>query len=334
MEVETVSFVVIALNESKTIDAVFESLQSQTYPHEKIEVVLVDSASKDDTKAKMLAFRAEDNSFRRVVVLDNPQKTLPCGWNVALNAVQGDTVLRVDAHTSFSPDFIERNVRHIENGEDISSGKVISVPAKDTAWCVMLNEAENSMFGGSFAAFRRSDTMGYVDTAAFAMYRKSIFDMVGRFNEQLPRTEDNEMHARMRRAGYRFFYDPQIVSCRKTRSTLYDLLKQKYLNGYWIGRTLGIAPGCFALYHFVPLVFVLIVLATTALACGGIFWPSVVLWSTYAILNLSMMTKSIISCQKRNIALLCLPIVFFLVHMGYGIGTLIGFAQIPFTRYR
>ena len=34
------------------------------------------------------------------------------------------------------------------------------------------------------------------------------------------------------------------------------MIKQKYGNGYWIGRTVYECPKCLSLYHFVPFAFV------------------------------------------------------------------------------
>lgn len=321
-----VSFVVIALNAASTLDALLACLGKQTYPHGNIEVLLIDSGSSDHTREIMLAFQNAEHDFDRIVVLDNPKRTLPCGWNVALEALSGDAVLRVDAHVTFPPDFIERNVQNLENGENICGGKVISVPAEKTKWSITLNEAENSMFGGSFAAFRHADSARYVSTAAFAIYRKTVFDQVGRYNETLTRTEDNEMHYRMRQAGFRFFYDPAIISYRKTRATLRNLLKQKNLNGYWIGRTMGVEPRCFSLYHFVPFAFVLAVLGTAVLAAFGFKWPALLLWTAYLLADCAMTIFAVVGTKERNLYLLTLPLLFLLLHLWYGVGTLTGLA--------
>lgn len=329
-----ISFVVIALNAAGTLDALFDCLRKQTYPHKNIEVILVDGLSSDQTKNKMLDFKKSDNDFKRVVVLDNLGKTLPCGWNVALDAIEGDAVLRVDAHTVFPENFIELNVRDLNKGENICGGKVISIPAKKDKWSITINEAENSMFGGSFAAFRHAETAQYVSTAAFAIYRKSVFDKVGKYNETLTRTEDNEMHYRMKQAGYKFFYDPEIVSYRETRATFGKLLKQKYLNGYWIGRTLGVEPRCFSLYHFVPLAFVLAIIVTGILACFGIGWPMITLWCAYGAANLAMTITAIASCKERNIDFLCMPVMFLLLHVWYGVGTIIGVIHMIILKVR
>ena len=327
-----VSFVVIALNAESTLDALFNCLKNQTYPHSLIEVILVDGKSQDATKEKMLRFLYSENDFCKVLVLDNPKRTLPCGWNVALDAVQGDAVLRVDAHTTFPPEFIELNVRDLDRGENICGGKVISIPAKKDKWSITLNEAENSMFGGSFAAFRHAEAAQYVSTAAFAIYRKEVFDKVGRYNEFLTRTEDNEMHYRMRQAGYKFYYDPEIVSYRKTRATLGKLLKQKLLNGYWIGRTLGVEPRCFSLYHFVPFVFVLTIIVTVFLALCGNMCSTILVWSAYGIANFVMTIIAIIACKERNLYFICIPVLFMLLHICYGVGTIIGITSLIYNK--
>ena len=319
-----VSFIVVALNAASSIQNLFECLKHQTYPHEWIEVILVDGLSSDATKTEMLHFQAEENDFWQIKVLDNPKKTLPCGWNVALNAAQGDALLRVDAHVSIPDNFIELNVRDLLRGEDICGGKVTSVPGNETEWAFVLNEAENSMFGGGIAAFRRVDSTGYVNTAAFAIYRKIVFDTVGTYNELLTRTEDNEMHYRMRKAGYRFYYDPEIVSYRKTRADLKSLAKQKYLNGYWIGRTLWIEPRCFSIYHFIPLAFVLFIFFSLILLSFGIAFPAAALWGAYAVVNLSMAIASVISCREKNGFFVLLPAIFLILHIWYGVGTAIG----------
>lgn len=323
-----VSFVVIALNASATLDALFECLKNQTYLHRNIEVILVDSISQDNTKEKMLRFKDSNNDFDKVLVLDNPKRTLPCGWNVALDAVTGEAILRVDAHTIFPNDFIEVNVRDIEKGENICGGKVISIPARKDKWSVTLNEAENSMFGGSFAAFRHAEKAQYVNTVAFAIYKKEVFDKTGLYNEMLTRTEDNEMHYRMKKAGYRFYYDPEIVSYRETRATFGKLLKQKFLNGYWIGRTLGVEPRCFSLYHFVPFVFVVAIIVSAITGLFSTTWPFICLWSVYGLVNLTMSLIAILTSKDRNVYFVFLPIIFLVLHICYGVGTLLGIFEI------
>lgn len=324
------SFCVIAYNAEKTLPHLFSDLLQQDYPHNMIEVVLVDSVSTDKTKCIMQEF-ADNNDFLRVLVKNNPGHTLPCGWNVALNNLKGDIVLRVDAHTSIPKDFISKNVRCIGDGKNICGGRVVSLQMEKNSWQDLLLSAENSMFGGSFALFRRSEKARYTSTLAFAAYRKEVFDKVGYYNENLARTEDNEMHYRMRQAGYKFYLDPTIISYRFSRSSLKKLSKQKYMNGYWIGLTMGVCPKCFSLFHFVPLLFIVAILISIVLGfCGYMIW-TVLLWSTYGVTNLLMSMFAIIK-DKINIYSLLLPFIFFLLHISYGVGTLVGLIKMPFWK--
>ena len=106
-------------------------------------------------------------------------------------------------------------------------------------------------FGSSIATYRRSHHKTYVKSVFHGAYRREVFEKAGLFNENLGRTEDNEMHYRILKAGYKICYNPKIISYQHTRNTWRGMIKQNYGNGYWIGLTVGICPRCFSIYHFV-----------------------------------------------------------------------------------
>lgn len=319
-----VSFIIVAYNAQNVIQFSLDCLKNQTYEHKKIEVILVDGKSTDETKKVMLNFKEKySEEFNRILVLDNPKKILPAGWNVALERAKGEAIIRVDAHSTFPDNFIEENVKELKNGENIVGGQIISKAVDNTQWKKTLLLAEESLFGGSIAGFRRKSEKKYVKTLAHAMYKKEVFDKVGKYNENLARTEDNEMHYRMRKEGYKFLLSPNIISYRFTRDTLKGLIKQKYNNGKWIGITIKYCPKCFSLYHFIPLLFVLGIIFSSILAFAGI--PSFIymLASVYIIFNVVNLLR-VIKNNGFNIQYLLLPFIFFLLHICYGIGTIVG----------
>lgn len=315
--------IVIALNEERSLPVLLKNLEAQRYDHKKTEVILVDGMSTDKTRLVMQEF-ASSSDFKRVVCLDNPKKILAGGWNVALSEARGDVIIRLDAHASVPPDFIEKNIRCILSGYDICGGKVKNYIPDETPWSAVLNAAENSMFGGSIASFRHQDKPGFVGTLAFGAYRREVFEKTGAFNEQLHRTEDNEMHYRMRKEGYRFYYNPDIVSYRETRPSFKKLSAQKNRNGYWIGKTVKICPGCISWYHMIPFLFVSAVMATTALAFFGVWQTAAVMWGCYALVTLLMTAAACVKEEKRSVLFLALPFLFFILHVSYGTGTLTG----------
>ncbi|KRE83812.1 glycosyltransferase [Paenibacillus sp. Soil766] len=323
----TVSFIIIARNEETTIHNVLKDLSIQDYPHNLIEVILIDGRSSDDTKKIMQIFSEENNGFSKVIVLDNPRQILPSGWNVALSSVTNTLIIRVDAHSRIPINFISQNVKCIESGEDICGGYRPNIIDQQDPWKETLLLAESSMFGSSIASYRRNSENKYVKSVFHGAYKKNVFNQVGAYNEALVRTEDNEMHYRMRKAGYKIRFDPSIISYQLTRNTLKKMLLQKYLNGYWIGKTLKICMKCFSVYHFVPMLFVLSIGCTGILSIFKQPHLSILLWILYGFTNVAMTCVAIISNNKFRMSHLLLPILFLLLHLSYGFGTLVGIAR-------
>lgn len=323
-----VSFAIVAYNEEESLPRLLNDLKNQDYPHEKTEVLLIDSMSTDSTRSIIDDFAGEDNGFISVRVFDNPKKLIPCGHNVALDHYTGDALVRVDAHASIPSDFIRKNVEVLESGEMASGGRRPNIIDGSTAWKETLLCAEQSMFGSSIAPYRNSEKKMYTSSLFCGMYRREVYDKVGRYNELLPRSEDNDMTYRIRKAGYKLCYCPDIVFYQHTRSTLLKMLKQKFLNGYWIGKTMGVSPKCFSLFHFVPLAFVLSIIVTTVLAMCGFPFLSFLMWSAYLLLIFAI---SVIETVKApRITNILLPLIFALLHLSYGVGTLLGFIVMPF----
>lgn len=324
-----VSFTVIARNEEASLPALFRDLLSQSYPHSQIEVVLVDSDSTDKTRRCMEEFASRyAGEFAGVQVLDNPGRTLPRGWNVALRAFSGDVILRVDAHANIPADFVEKNVNCLNSGESVSGGQRPCVIENPTRWQKTLLLAENSLFGSSIAPFRRDVGRMYAKSVFHGAYRREVFETIGGYNEELARTEDNEIHYRMRKAGFRLCFDPDIISYQHVRSSLKKMVRQKYANGKWIGLTLGVCPGCLSLYHFVPFVFLIGILLTTVLAVVGVWQLAAIMWGLYALLAV-LMTVFCVRDENWNVTALCLPVLFLILHVCYGAGTLVGLVQLP-----
>lgn len=327
-----VSFCVVAYNEQEYLPRLFKDICSQTYPHSLMEIILVNSVSTDNTRKLMEQFNKENKDFRNIVVVDNPKKNQASGWNVAINQSSGDIITRIDAHASVPKDFIQKNVECIKSGENISGGpRLCKIDDGETNWKRTLLLAENSMFGSSISPYRRSGEKKYVKSIFHASYRREVFEKVGGFNENLGRTEDNEIHYRMRKAGYRFCFNPEIISYQYTRKTLREMLKQKFNNGYWIGLTVGVSPQCFSVFHFIPFFFILSIFITTYLTLNNRPFCCEIMWLVYwlaAILN----TILLIIRNPFNCTLFLLPIIFFLLHVSYGIGTLFGIIKMIFWR--
>ena len=190
-------------------------------------------------------------------------------------------------------------------------------------WKLAVPTVAAAMLGSSIGANRRGAVSGYVKTMFHAAYRREVFERVGRFNEALIRTEDNEMHYRIRRAGYRLFCTSDIVSYQYVRPSFRAMIKQKYANGSWVGTTLWVCPLCLSPYHLAPLTFLFAIMVTSVLAAFGLWQLSAIMWSAYLVLCLLAMLSSVVR-RTATVWTPLLPLMFLTLHVAYGVGTLRG----------
>ena len=317
-----VSVVVGLLNEEKFLPRLIEDFKKQTYNHNEIELIFIDGMSKDDSWKILEDFKNSNHDFYDVVLLKNPKVILSAGMNVGIKAARGECILKVDCHSHITDNFIENNVKIIEEGEDVCGGPRPNIIENADNFSKTLLLVEENMFGSGIADYRKKTTKKYVSSVFQGMYKKSIFDKIGLLDEKVGRVEDNELHYRIRKNGYKIRYSHDILSYQYTRPTLKRMLKQKYSNGYWIGKVSHVYPKAFSIFHFVPLAFVLaIIFSLCMIPITSIF--IILLSSVYFLFTILITIMTIIN-NKFNITILLMPIILFLIHVYYGVGTLVG----------
>ena len=316
-----VSIIITARNEEKYLPMLFKDILNQTYPLQNIEVVLMDSNSKDNTRTLMEEFKTNNESLS-VQIVTNERQIQAAGFNEGVKHATGDVVLKIDAHSRIPQDFVQKNVNEIIAGAFVCGGNRPTVVDSDDDFSKTLHIVEESALGSSIANYRKSNVKRKVNSIFHGMYRKEVFEKVGLADERLLRTEDNEFHYRVRKAGYDIIFNPEIESYQYIRPTFTKMIQQKFANGYWIGLTSHICRDCLSLFHFGPGVFVatlLILMMFTPIS----FIPLLTVFGLYilAVLGLSIFE---ISKQKYNHTLLLIPFIMIAVHFAYGIGTIKG----------
>lgn len=320
-----VSLCVIARNEQRYLPQILADIEAQDYPHERIEVVLIDSDSDDNTKELMEDFRRNHiDDYADVLVLDNPKRYQPSGWNVAISGSHGDVLIRIDAHASIPRNYVGQCLLVLGEGEDVCGGPRPTEVKDPRSMGKVIHAAEESAFGSNIAEYRSPSDKKYVPSVFHGAYRREVFSTVGGFDERLRRTEDNEFHYRLRKGGFRIRFDKRISSVQYVRPTVRSMLKQKWSNGYWIGRTLYIEPRCFRVHHFVPLLFVCGIIMLMAIGLRWSWIPFLCCAGLYAMACMLLSIKAIFDTRLYTPYALCLPFLFYAIHLSYGLGTLVG----------
>ena len=321
-----VSISISAYNEEKYLPALFESLVHQTYPHKQIEIILMNAMSTDHTRSLMNEFQETyQQEFYAIKIFDNPKKTSNIGLNIGFRHSDGECYLKIDAHSLIPENFVERNVAVIKSGQMVCGGRRPTLVESDDEFSKTLHIVEESSLGSSIANYRKGDQSRYVDSIFHGMYHKDVIAKAGYVDEQLVRTEDNEFHYRIRKNGFKIWYDTSIESFQYIRPTFNKMLKQKFGNGYWIGLTSHVCRECLSLFHFVPGIFVSTLL-TTILITGISALPFFFLVSVYLLAIISLSIFEILT-HPFHITRLLIPFMIISIHISYGVGTIRGWIE-------
>lgn len=315
-----VSVIMPVHNEGNFILRSLGALLEQDYPKDRMEIILADGMSTDNTR--QLAEQIASASTIPVKFVDNVKKIAPSGLNLALRAAKGEIIVRVDGHTIVESDYVSECVDALlRTGAANAGGKMNAVSEGSAGQAIAI--ATSSRFGIGNARFHYSDQEEYVDTVYLGAWPKSIFDRYGLFNEELVRNQDDEFNYRLRAGGEKILLSPRIKSIYFNRSSFMSLWRQYFQYGYWKVRVLQMHPRQMSMRQFVPLIFVASLTVTAILSLlipfGWLAFAGVVL--SYVIANFA---ATLIAVKKKIALLPLVSLSFAILHLSYGFGFLLG----------
>lgn len=317
-----VSALLVTRNEEDYIERALLSLIHQTYPRECYEIIVIDGESTDKTRSivERLSSQFSEESYS-IRLLNNPQRILSVGWNIGIRNAKGEYVVRIDAHGEACEDFLEKSVETIISIPDAVcvGGKLITKSLEDDD---AVSKVLSSPFGVGNSSFRVSNKAGYVDTVVYGLYKKDIFNRVCFFNEKYIRNQDIELHSRIRKAGGKFYFNPEIECTYYSRNTIKKMVKQAYGNGKWNMVLLKNQNSALSLRHLVPFVFVLYLIGSLALGfVSPFFWKLAI---SVIFLHLLIGIYASIKKTRRISEIVKMPFLFLILHLAYGVGYLAG----------
>ena len=317
-----VAIVIPTLNEERFISRCLNSIIKQTYEFEKMDVMIIDGGSNDKTKDIVAEYQKSHLNIR---FIENKKKIQSVAFNIGLKKSTAPYIIRLDAHAEYDSKYISLCIENLKQDEKRGNvgGRCIILPFNQSVWAQTNAILNHSRFGIGGAAFRVSNEAHNTDSVPFGAFPRKIIEKIGGMREDLPRGEDNEYNSRIRKAGYKIFFDPNIISSYFARPTLGASCKQMYANGNSIGYLYYIDREAIGIRHLVPLLFVV----------SGLFSIIIsVLWSPFcyvfcgglALYLIADAMASIMGAKDNVKCTLPLFILFFCVHVSYGMGTIAG----------
>ena len=325
-----VSIIIPCYNEEKTITKLLFGLYEQTFPHSSMEIIIADGLSTDDTRKKITEF-CENHPDFRILVIDNPQQTIPSGLNLAIHAATGEYIVRLDAHSVPAIDYIEKCVTDLEkNLGDNVGGIWIIQPSNNTWIAESIAKAASSSIGVGNANYRLNSRSGEVDTVPFGSFRKSYLLKVGGFDENLLTNEDYELNTRIRKNGGKIWLDNSIRSTYFARPTYKKLASQYWRYGWWKGQMLKRYPDTIKWRQALPPLFVLGLLIILGISIFQPLYLSLFFTIIFSYLLILVVYSWIIGLINRKPAFIFgIPCAIIIMHFCWGSGLLIGMVTQP-----
>ena len=318
-----VSVIIPCFNEESTITLLLDAIKYQTFPIARLEVIIADALSTDQTRRKIGKFLQKNNELT-VNVIDNPKRTIPAAVNLAVNAAKGEFIVRLDAHSIPNTKYIELCINALKTDIAECVGGVWDIVPGGQGWIARsIASAAAHPVGVGDAQYRFTNKPSFVDTVPFGAFRKELFIKIGGFNENLLTNEDYEFYTRIRKNHGKIWLDPAIRCTYFARKDLNALARQYWRYGFWKYRMLVNYPESLRWRQALPPLFVFLVMILLLFSIFFRFSRWVLVWFL-AFYLIVLIGTSLKSCFKKSYPglFIGMPLAMACMHFSWGAGFL------------
>ena len=292
-----------ALNEEKNIEQAVASVLNQEL---EISFELIIAVGRSRDKTNRIAKRLQKENPELIRVIKNPKNNTARGLNLAISESRGDVLIRVDAHSELTYGYATQAIETLQRTGAANVGGMMNAIGTSpfqgaVAW------SYGSRFGLGGGSFHVGGSEGEVDSVYLGVFDKEKLSKVGGFDEELIRGQDWELNLRLRRAGFKVWFDPKLEVRYYPRGSWPSLVKQFYKTGRWRARLTRSALSASRPRYFIP----------PMLVFGSLFiFPAII----YLISVVFIALFARIDNQSRGWLMIVLPTM----HYSWGLGFITG----------
>jgi len=222
-ELPKTSILIAMFNEEKTIKKTIESALSLNYPKGKLEIIVIDDGSKDNSLSIVKKFEGTRKGIKvRVIHQENTGKG--GALNAGLKIANGDIIVSMDADTYVEKNSLKAMNRFFKKPE-VMCVTPSMIPYKPKGALQRLQHAEY-LLGIFLRSAFASVNAEHIAPGAFSSYRKWFFDKYGGYDVGNI-TEDLEVTFRIQYKGYEIENCPEALVYTVAPTKFKDLLIQR-----------------------------------------------------------------------------------------------------------
>ncbi len=202
-----VSIIIPAHNEGKILAETLEAICRQDYPKEKLEIIVVDDCSTDETPHIVEKYPVR-------YIRNSQNLGLAASLNIGFHSSKGEVVMTLHADCiPLSPDWVKTLIAHFDDPKvgAVSSHLIIDLDKLrelDRYFCYIYISGWHFLYGKPLPVPLEEDRfVNFVGDKCDA-YRRSILEEIGGFDQSFKvANEDVDISEKIRRSGYRLVVD-------------------------------------------------------------------------------------------------------------------------------
>jgi poly-beta-1,6-N-acetyl-D-glucosamine synthase len=221
-ELPSVSIMIPAFNEEKSVARTLDSILKVDYPKDKLEILFVDDGSSDGTLKE--AKKYEVKGVRVFHKKNDPIGRKGSAMNYLIKKAKNEIVVSMDADTFVDPSALKKMVRHFKDPEVMCVSPGITI-YKPNSFLQRIQYMEYLMGLFLRKAFASLNAI-HITPGAFSAYRKVFFEKFGGYEEG-NLTEDLEVALRIQYHHYIIQNAPNAPVYTIAPTKFRDLLIQR-----------------------------------------------------------------------------------------------------------
>jgi glycosyltransferase involved in cell wall biosynthesis len=252
MSQDRISIIVLTHDRKRLLRDCLDSLLAQSYPADKIEIVVSDDGSRDGTREMVEQMQAQ---YPRIKYAYQPHRGISATRNNGIAHATGDILAIVADDYILDPSYVSTIVQFFDERPEAKIVRFKMVPARrdlgsrishfylDVSVRRRLNPEPpppaHTWKGRLARAWQKMPrfeeeitTKHQLEAAGAAAFRRGVFEAAGRFDESLQRAEDTDMTMRLRAMGIDVYYNPFQEIRHQYDPFMQDTFTKCFLTGF------------------------------------------------------------------------------------------------------
>ena len=215
-----VSVIIPVRNRRDDIGACLQSLRELDYPHDKLEIIVVDDASTDQTPDVVSQYPV------RLIRLKQHKQASYCR-NLAAQSARGDILAFIDSDCLAGSAWLGELVPAFKDAQLGALGGVVDSYFGENGLDRYEKVKSSLNVSNWFKRSQKNDPFFYLP-ACNLLARRHLFLELGGFREELVVGEDVDLCWRIRKNGYQIEYRPQGRVYHKHRNRVFSFCRRRF----------------------------------------------------------------------------------------------------------